>query len=371
MKQAGYSLHPIKLARFEKGRLVGHGYALADFEALAGSMLQFTFRIAASQSVSFVFGFQGVGQHYRCDIQPSSNLVILHWFRDGIPVYLQHASIRIELGKDVIIRWSLDAIRIFRDDVCFINVLAGGIPGGHWGFATGDQPLLPPAVEMKRLPSPHHRWVVLGDGYSNNRWKNRHFFSWPELAFGHRVDYLNACVAAGNTRRVLQVIESITHQLDGAVVLIAAGADDFIEGEPLEDSITRLTQVIDLTRRAGATSIHLCAIPPRARNNEEVRTRNQALKLLASTVANGFIDFHAALEKESSTLIINGDYPGAEAQLILARTVLCNLEITQDLAPLHHTPRPKTPPLIITRFLHCLSRKIDSILGRMPSAGVS
>lgn len=361
----------IKNARLEGGLLSGTGYALADYESLGSEQLQFTLQLDRRAPVSFVFGFQGVGHHYRLDFHPATDLVIFHLIHDGIPVYLQHASIRIETGHEFTINWSIDAIRIFVDNTCFLNVTGAYIPGGRWGFAAEGKPERLPTVAMKRLPSPAYRQVVLGDGYSNNRWKNRHFFSWPELAFGHRGDYLNACVAAGNTRRVLDMINSIRDQLAGAEVLIAAGADDFIEGELIKDSLDRLKQVITAARTANARTIRLCAIPPRARNNEQVIERNRAIAALASASADGFIDFHSALGGETSNLIVNGDYPGAEAQQILARTVLSSLGIDTDLANIRHSPRPKAPPRLVTRFLHRLARKIDPILDRLPTPGVS
>jgi hypothetical protein len=361
----------LKKAHLSAGLLSGHGYALAPFEELAGGGLEFGFPIRGMDEIAFVIGFRGVGHHYRCDIIPKRNLVLLHLIKDGIPVYLQHAS--INLGKETAfrIRWTADALLLFGGDICFINILGEGIDSGRWGFAVNGGQVRLPDVAQTRKPRFQPRWVVLGDGYSNNRWPNRHFFSWPELTFGQRGDYLNACVAAGNTRRVLEVIEQISPIFAGCEVILAAGADDFIEGTSSDESIRRIRQILARLNALGTHRIHVCAIPPRARRDDEVTARNALLAPLALSEADGFIDFHGILSAGKAQLLVNGDYPGAQAQIMLAQGVLSNLGLSGELVQLESANRNPRLRGFAARAARRLLTRLEAGLDRLPSAGVS
>lgn len=361
----------LKKARLEAGLLKGRGYALAPFEELASNEIEFVFRIQQDQDYAFIVGFRGVGHHYRCDIIPLRNLVVLHLIKDGIPVYLQHASLHIRENFDFRLSWSPSSLRIFHGKLCMINIVGEGLDSGRWGFAINDVPLHMPEVTMKRRPRFAPGWVVLGDGYSNNRWKNRHFFSWPELAFAQRGDYLNACVAAGNTRRVLEVIEQIQPTIAGSVVILAVGADDFIEDVSADESLGRISQIIAQLKGLGARRVHLCAIPPRKYRDNEVAERNTELAALARLEADGFIDFHQLLSPAKESLLVNGDYPGSAAQLVMAKGVIAHLGLDGGPAPLQEASRHAMLRGFMARAARSLIRSLEIKLDLLPSGGIS
>lgn len=361
----------LKKSQLNSGILSGYGYALAQHEELGDRQIKFVVSIRNHQRVIFIFGFRGVGQHYRCDIMPSQNLVIIRAIKDGIPVYLQHASLRLETDIDLRIVWDVHSIRILIGKTCFINILGEGIYSGRWGFGVNGDEYRLPEVKVFSEPSHPYRWVILGDGYSNNRWPNRHFFSWPELAFGHRGDYLNACVAAGNTRRVSEVIELIQNTFIGADVILAAGADDFIEGTSSGESMERIQIIVARLKILGARSINVCAIPPRACGDSEVIARNIALRGIAATESCGFIDFHGVLSENKQLLLVNGDYPGATAQAAMAVTVLNYLGLDSDLAPLFAVERIPRFRGFAARIARRVVTELESGLDRLPPAGVS
>lgn len=360
----------VKGAYLTNGILAGQGYALAPFEELAGGVFDFALPVRGTETLSFVFGFQGVGYHYRCDIIPRRNLVILHLIKDGIPVYLQHASMKLAEGMDFHILWSKHSLRLCSGNMCFINILGEGIDSGRWGFVVNGSPFHLPDVTITRKPSFRPQWVILGDGYSNNRWPNRHFFSWPELAFGNKGDYLNACVAAGNTRRVLEVIEQIPNIFNDTKVILAAGADDFIEGVPTDESLCRIRQILSRLRELGAGRIHLCSIPPRAHLDGDVILRNAELTSIAQREADGFIDLHAMLSTKKQELLVNGDYPGAKAQLTIAREISSYFNLEGGLAQLVNADRSPQIRGFASRLARCLLNRLETGLDRMPTASV-
>jgi hypothetical protein len=364
------NLNPIKSATLNGRQLCGHGYALAPRIVLDGHTGVFRIPQIGPTGFAFVFAFGGVGHHYRMDVIPARNLVLLHFIRDGIPIYLQHASLALPAISSLTIHWDADSVRIDLDDANLINVLGEGRVSGHWGFAVQGAGYLMPETSAATTVLAKFRWLCLGDGYSNNRWRNRHFFSWPELAFGMAGTHLNACVAAGNTRRTLEVLDSIRHRADESTILIAAGADDLIEGESATDSLERLALLAGLARTAGAASIHFCAIPPRASNDEEVRRRNFAINELAQRMNAGFIDFHQALSSSAASLLIGGDYPGAAAQRILAAHVISYLGLLTGVAPLTHIDRAPLVGGTLARILARAARAVDTALGQLPVSGI-
>lgn len=358
----------IKHATLDGRKLSGTGYALATFQSVATDALTFAFVLQCPSTVVLVFGFQGVGNHLRFEISPTCEACILYWVREGIPVYLQHASMKLPNGTSIRIEWSSCAIRVFANELCFINIVAAEITSGLWGFSTTSRPYELPPLRVERHPSPRFKWVILGDGYSNNRWRNRHFFSWPELAFGHRgEDYLNACIAAGNSRRVLQIVDQIGRDFAGSDVILAAGADDLIENTPTEESMARISEIVQRVKQLEAKRIHICAIPPRTERDADVRARNQGLANIAKLQAHSFIDFHAMLAIESHSLLVRGDYPGEHAQKIIARGVISHLGIGGDLSPLEAAPRPVHLQGISARIANHLTTGINRALGRIPN----
>jgi hypothetical protein len=333
----------IKSQPVTDGILQGTGYALGGEESILGQEVRFSFSLAESSSFHFVFGFRGVGNHYRVTIDATMQRVVLNRLEDGMLIYLQHAYLDQCNMKDFEIRWNSKSIRLFNRGVCFLNVLSGSIEGGHWGFAGMRKPVKLPEVTVSHHPTPQYDWIILGDGYSNNRWKNRDFQSWPELAFGDKCLYLNACVAAGNTRRTLEIARSLGSAFQDAGVIVAAGSDDFMENEPHEDIVARLLEIDTLARAAGATSTHLCSLTPRGNGNQYITSLNAMLEKAAANHFDSVIDLHHILCGHFEKWIIDGDYPGAEAQREIARHVLLHLGMDDTLAPLS-TFAP-SPPL--------------------------
>jgi hypothetical protein len=356
----------IKNTKLQDGKLQGDGYALASRISINSECAVFEIKNTAHADYSFVFAFEGVGHHCRMEVLPSQNLILLYFIRDGIPIYLQHASLSIPPEQTITLYWEADSIRVHLGFTNIINILGEGLSSGHWGFATRDTPYKIPEVLVQFTPLTQFQWICLGDGYSNNRWKNRHLFSWPELAFGNGGTHLNACVAAGNTRRTLKVLEFIRHRVAGASVFIAAGADDLIESEPLEGFLSRLSTLVENTRCAGAKSIHLCAIPPSTRNNEEIIKRNHAIHELSQKNGIAFIDFHQCLSPAMPGILVGGGYPGPEAQRMIATLVLKQLGIQTTISPLIHVERKPKVHGLMTRALSRAQICIDSILGRLP-----
>jgi hypothetical protein len=243
-------------------------------------------------------------------------------------------------------------------------VLADDLMEGRWGFAGRRQPLRLPEVTVEVHPAPHYAWIVLGDGYSNNRWSNRNFYSWPELAFGDKLTYLNACVAAGNSRRVLEIARQIGADFADSKVILAVGADDFMEGEPLADAIGRIRQIAALIRNHGAAEIHVCSILPKPKHQGGLAAWNAAIAEVAHLNFDSCIDFHQLIVSSADELLVHGDYPGAEAQRIMATAVLSHFRLPERLAPLA-CPAPKPllnglPARIATR----IGGAIDQSLGR-------
>jgi hypothetical protein len=311
-----------KSATLSHGVIAGRGFALGDWLSVAGREIEFSFPLPAGSDLFFVFGVRGVGNHYRLNIQQKDGRFVLTRFRDGIPVYMQHAYHQWAEQDILRIQWDATSIRIFLNDVCFINVLNDGILDGRWGFAGTGKPIPLPKVRVDSNPAGSYQWIVLGDGYSNNRWKNRDFYSWPELAFGDKNDYLNACVAAGNTRRVLEIVEGIGGNFSGSRVIVAAGADDVIEGEPLQEIIGRLQQIITRIRELGASEVHLTTIVPQLKHDEQTLALNREIQQALSGACDSILDFHQLLGEDLAAWYANGDFPGAIYQRKIAVYVL-------------------------------------------------
>lgn len=354
----------IKSAKLTDGILSGAGFALADYHSLDGHEIVYDIPTADLDSFIFLFGLRGVGNHYRIEWDASRNRIVLIRIRDGIYTYLQHAYLDLTKEPSLFIRWSQSSIRLFSGALCFINVLAEDLVDGRWGFAGRSQPMRLPEVTIKVNPAPLYQWIILGDGYSNNRWKNRDFYSWPELAFGDKRPYLNACVAAGNTRRVLEIAHQIGAEFTGSKVILAVGADDFMEGETLADAISRITEIATLAQSQGAAELHICSILPKPKHHSGLAAWNAAIAELSHPYFDSCIDFHKIIASASSELLVHGDYPGAEAQRAMAAAVLSHVNLPGHLAPLEcpcHKPLLNGLP---ARIAIRLGGAIDQSLGR-------
>lgn len=354
----------IKGAKLIDGILSGPGFALADYQYLNQQDIEYTISTTNPDPLTFLFGLQGIGNHFRVDICPQKRRIVLSRIRDGISVYLQHAYLDLEIEPSLSIRWNRSSIRLYSGAACFMNVLAEDLAEGRWGFVGTQQPIQLPDVMVHIRPESSYEWIILGDGYSNNRWSNRDFFSWPELAFGDKTDYLNACVAAGNTRRVLEIVNKIGRNFSGSRVIVASGADDVIEGEPLEEIIERLQQIIKRVREMGASEVHLTTIVPQIKHYEQTLALNREISRALSGTCDSILDFHHLLGENLAAWSANGDFPGAIYQRKIAVHVLEHFFGHGRLAPLvDPSPRPQLRGLR-GRVIALLSRWLDRSLGR-------
>jgi len=215
-----------------------------------------------------------------------------------------------------------------------MNVLHDGKAEGEWGFSVPrGRTLALPRVEIVQQPVPPLDWVVLGDGFSNNRWPNRHFVSWPELLFGPDVSYLNACVAAANSRRVLQVAQRLVSRMRDTRVIVAMGTDDLIEGGETESFLRNLDNLVALLENAGVRRIWILNLPPVRSQMNAIPDWNETLKRRLCDTRITLVDTHSLL----TTFMIHGEYPSVDGQWLIA----------QHLATLLGGLNPHTPDIII------------------------
>jgi hypothetical protein len=198
-------------------------------------------------------------------------------------------------------------------------------------------------VELIFIERAAYKWICLGDGFSNNRWRNRHFISWPELIFGRTNGYLNACVAAANTRRVQSIAKTFGATLGGSKIIVATGTDDLLEGESCTNFEVRLRKLVELLKLQGADQVFLATLPPRASDRANCIYWSERIHHVAADTGSTIMDFHEWLAPHVKCAMIRGEYPGAEGQAILATHVAKVLEIELPKgAP--KTMEPKRPP---------------------------
>ncbi len=328
----------IKGAVIRDDRLVGGGYALVGGGLEESPSIRFEIEVGSQVEVRFVFGFRGVGWHHQCWLRPGSGEIRLYAIRDGIRIYRNHARIAFGVGDQIGIDVDDRSVRLQLNGVDLFHALADDAGKGAWGF-TGWRSAdagLPPVVASTGGDSPKPGWLVFGDGYSNPAWPLRHFVGWPELLFGGRHGYLNAAVPAGNSLRVTQVLEHFGgHRLEGTGVVFAVGADDFLEGVPMEESADRLANLGRFAIANGARSVAFATIPARLAGNERVREWNGMIRKVAEQGSFEVIDFFGAMiDRMDEGLIGGGDYPAERAQELMAREAAAVLELPHEDYPL-------------------------------------
>lgn len=358
----------IKGGALSEGILGPRGFVLGEFLETDERSLSFTLERPVKCDFSFVFGFRGVGNHFRLEYRTASNRFVISQVRDGIPIYLQHAIMDTETSEPLAIRVDDVSIRIFSGKLCFINLVHEGFVDGCWGFGGVGRETPAPDVRVEKSERKNPEWLVLGDGYSNNRWKNRDFFSWPELAYGDKSDYLNACVAAGNTRRVLEIIQHLAHRIHGTNVILAVGADDVMEQEPHSEILIRMQRIVKLLREAGVATIHVTTLVPKPRYPEATKALNEWILNDLSSSCDSVLDFHHVIASGPKEDLQNADFPGPGAQIRLAGTVL---EALLGAAPASLLTRqqllaasPSGMKRFALRFAARASSQIDRFVGR-------
>lgn len=359
------SLREIKGAALKDGAMGGCGYLFSIEGVDAGSPLRHCLVLAGTEPFSFLFGLSGLGYHYRLDVRPEESTLALYHIRDGIPLYLHHFATHIPPDAAITVDLFHSQIRVGING--FQVMHAVGDP--HFDPRIGFSPLAPVGFTLPKhsatpLLLPALAWLCLGDGFSNARWRNRNFLSWPERVFGHREDWFNGCVAAGNSRRVLQLAWDFAPLCHDSSVLLAVGSDDQIEGETYADFETRLAAIIQRLRSSRLKSIHLATLPPRASAMEATRDWSARIREFAANNNLGILDFHGWLAADMSGMV-RGEYPGASAQALLASRVAETLGLTlPSSCPAEIHPNPPAP--LTVKFLRKAHRWLDNRLADFP-----
>jgi hypothetical protein len=332
----------------------GPGYILCGTASPADGQVSFAFSV--ENSISFVFGFSGVGCHYLCEISSREQIVALYEFRDGIPVYLHHVRVAVPSSTPFTICWDGLSIRIQMSGFNLLHVLADGPSEGQWGFRIPHGTWMLPDVYPTHAPLSPFDWICLGDGFSNNRWRNRHFLSWPELVFDHSTSYLNACVGAGNSTRVARIVERIAGRFASAQVILAAGSDDLMEGSSFEEFSGRMKNIVTSIRRKTDRKITLATLPPRVSARKASAEWSEGIKNLAGHLGSGVFDFHDWLSENFDAYMAQGEYPGALAQKALAERIAHELALPLPSAPV--TPTVSHNPQVV-RIAGKIARTLD------------
>lgn len=356
------SQHPLKCikgASFHAGTAAGGGYLLGPEDSVEHGGASYALNLSHPTAFSFLFGFRGIGCHYRCDILPRHGMIALYQMMDGIPLYLHHVSTVVPQEAEICIVWHAGSIRVKLNAHTVLNVIADGPSSGHWGFAALEGPFKVPGLTRSPAAPEQYEWICLGDGFSNARWRNRHFLSWPEILWGDANSCLNACVAAGNSNRVLEVIRDLGDVLAGSKVIVATGSDDLIEGESFEDFSRRLDRIVSELSQAGVAGIYLCTLPPRNSDLENTRTWSEKIQQSANGHGVQVLDFHNWILPESATCMVRGEYPGASAQQLIARKIAAKL----GLHPAANCPATTEPQRPFRGKFNALARRAERLLG--------
>ena len=359
------SLRPIKGARLQGDRARGGGFLIQQEPDDVPSPRRHRLDLAGPEPFAFLFGLSGLGYHFRLDVRPQDSILALYQICDGIPLYLHHFATHIPPDAVITVDLFHSQIRVGING--FQVMHAVGDP--HFDPRIGFSPFTPAGFTLPKhsatpLLLPALRWLCLGDGFSNARWRNRSFLSWPERVFGHREDWFNGCVAAGNSRRVLQLAWDFAPLCHDSSVLLAVGSDDQIEGESYVDFETRLAVIIRRLRSSRLKSIHLATLPPRASAMEATRDWSVRMREFAANNNLGILDFHGWLAPDMRGMV-RGEYPGAEAQELLAARVAETLGLTLPAARPEEIPLAAPSPFL-GKALRKAYRWLDQRLADFP-----
>lgn len=326
----------IKGASEHHGDVRGPGYALLGHQNASGHQVTYRFPLPDRQVCYFVFGFQGAGSHFIVELCVRQGLIALYYIKDGIPLYLNHVLVRLPARAIIDVVQDADFVSVTSSGFGLLNVLHDGNAEGEWGFSVPRAcKLTLPRVETGHQAIPPLEWIVLGDGFSNNRWPNRHFVSWPELLFGPDISYLNACVAAANSRRVLQVAQRLVSRMRNTQVIVAMGTDDLIEGSGIESFLQNLDALVALLHNAGVRHMWILNLPPVRSQIAAIPEWNTTLQRRLCDPRITLVDTHNLL----TTCMIQGEYPGAHGQWLIAK----------HLATLLGGLNPERPEIITPR----------------------
>lgn len=358
------NLKCIKGATLQNHMMGPMGYIIGDYVDATREDIIFSIKPVAHSAFSFVFGFRGVGNHFCLDYRPEDHRLILTRNLDGIRVYLQHAYFKVLDSDSFNLIWNDHSIRLLAGKTCFLNILTDGLADGSYGFHGIGKPSTMPEVYVSTRPSRPYEWIILGDGYSNNRWKNRDFYSWPELAFGDKLNYLNACVAAGNTRRVIDIIEQVGHQFPSARVILAAGSDDIIEGNALDMVKERLREIYDRLRGLGASSVYLTTLPSKPKLGDQCRLLNEWIFNEFHNSTDEPLDFHGVLAEMPDQGLVRQDHPSPGAHRKIAQLIIDRFLPGSALADFDAVPIPRNQKSAASRFAYRMTERLSYRINR-------
>lgn len=354
----------IKGATLDGNRLGSGGYVILSDAATNSQEVRFCLNNSDHSDFSFVFGFRGVGNHFCLNFSARQSRYLLTRIQDGIAVYLQHAFVSPGQSGEVQISWSDHSIRLFAGGTCFVNILTDGLADGGWGFKGLGVPTTIPDVIVEIKERAKYEWLIVGDGYHNNRWRNRDFYSWPELAFGDKLNYLNACVAAGNTMRVLDIVEQISECFKGGSVIIAAGSDDVIEGHSIESIKSRITDIHEKICAHGARHVYVSTLPSKPLLGDACETLNKWILDQFSKGPDMPLDFNAILAALPDKGLIRNDHPTPAAHREIAKAVLNRFQMAAQIADLGYVGDSRRRGLLL-RMRDKLAKKARNRLNRM------
>ena len=288
------SLRTIKGARIEGDRALGGGFLIQQKPDDLPFPRRHRLDLAGPEPFAFLFGLSGLGYHFRLDVRPQDSILALYQICDGIPLFIHHFATPIRPDATITIDLFHSQIRVGINGFQVMHAI--GDP--HFDPRIGFSPLTPagfilPVHITTPLLLPALEWLCLGDGFSNARWRNRSFLSWPERVFGRREDWFNGCVAAGNSRRIMQLAWDFAPLCHDSSVLLAVGSDDQIEGESYADFEDRLAAIIERLRSSRLKSIYLATLPPRASAMDATRDWSARMRDFAGYNKINVLDFHA------------------------------------------------------------------------------
>jgi len=338
----------MKGAGFSDGLLAPRGYAIAEDER--GSNCRFRMGLRRTEGwpvAEFVFGFNGVGRHYRLQLDYERQLVTLFAIRDGQPVYLHHVRHRLRERIVLSLIWVGPSIRVKIGSQCVLNVWDDTYSGGRWGFRAPDRAVRLPKVSVQQIAQIEYKWVIFGDGFSNPRWNNKDYLCWPDMVFRRTSDWFNFCVSACNSDRGLEVIAA-SHLPQGGTenVIIAFGNDDLIEQRSRTRYLNNLSQAVELLQVA--RRLFVVSLWPGIAPSESIEAWNASLKQAGERLKKvEYLDLYTALSGELGLQ----DFTGPEAQVRIARFIAAKLGLESSLDVGVQVGSPSAIQRVYRRFL--------------------
>ena len=324
-----YRFQTIKGKGFKNGRLQSGSYAVSDSSLGTKPGCTYAFKLPQDCDkgvLSFLIAFSGVGRHYKIMFDFKLNRVLVYLLRDGIGVYLHHVKIHKIQNANVELTWSELGIDVRINDKCVACAFDQELKSGQWGFFCKGTSFNVPTVNIfQDKKETLLEWICFGDGFSNGRWKNRDFISWPEIVFGSSSSYFNACVAAGNSKRILELVKQCNPRV-AKNIIFAVGNDDLLEMTGYEEFIKNLHRSV--SHFENVENVFICSLTPRFADLSKIEEWNANLEAEVNKQGNWkFIDIYSPLFSRASDSIHRGEFPNFVGQQLMANTIADGLNI--------------------------------------------